>query len=417
MPLLTPPACSMRPGHTSARCRQRVGCRRWAGGGGSDGGGVVEVGDDGEELVGVGGADAGGHEHPLEVVHVGSGERLAAADLGHHVRRRQEFWGVSPSRARCCRAMTTQPAALERARDRVRAIQESGVTIYDPLLTTRQDLFLPDQELEVLLDTRLYGSVVAGPIRTRSKTAKSIVAEALGYPVPKAFSRTEPRFPGQNLDVRVQANDNLQIWNQNISPERRYVLIRPDSGGIVRTVRVIRGRQIAKWDRTGTLTSKYQARRLGGSTGSRLVSPLDTDRLLQALQPRDVPEEILGAQDSGESPIPQHVLTITEIYRRASGLVGARLPAVGVQQDRVRGEQLQEVVTKALGLARHNNQSQWPDVVSQALEVKLQTSPTVDLGLVLPSDPDPAPALGPAIRHCDATLPDCVWQDRSLRRN
>ena len=298
--------------------------------------------------------------------------------------------------------MTTQPAALERAQERVRAIQESNITIYDPVLTTHPDLFMPDEELEVLLDTYLHGFEVTGPIRTRSKMAKSIVAEALGYPVPTTFSRTEPRFPGQNLDVHVQTNDNLQIWNQDISPERRYVLIRPDSEGIVSAVKVIRGQQVAKWDGTGTLTSKYQARRLGGSTGSRLVSPLDTDRLLQALQPRDVPEEILGTQDSGESPIPQHVITITEVYRRALDLVGTRLPAVGAEQDRVRGEHLQVAVTKALGLALHNNQSQWPDIVSQALEVKLQTSPTVDLGLVLPSDPDPAPALGATIRHCDA---------------
>ena len=133
-----------------------------------------------------------------------------------------------------------------------------------------------------------------------------------------------------------------------------------------------------------------------------MVSGVDTDRLLQALQPCAVPEQILSVQGSGESPIPQQVLTIEEIYERTLEIVGTRLPAVGAEQDRVRGEQLQEVVTMALGLARHNNQSQWPDILSQALEVKLQTSPTVDLGLVLPSDTDPAPALGPTLRHCDA---------------
>ncbi len=298
--------------------------------------------------------------------------------------------------------MTTRPAALERAQERVQTIQESNTTIYDPVLTTHPDLFMPDLELEILLHTCLLGAELTGPIRSRSKTAKSIVTEALGYPVPKTFSRTEPRFPGQNLDVHVQTNDNLQIWNQDISPERRYVLIRPNGEGIVRAVKVVRGQQLAQWDSTGTLTSKYQARRLGGSTGSRLVSRLDTDRLLQALQPCVVPEQILSMQSSGESPTPQQVLTIAEIYGRTLELVGTRLPAVAAEQDRVRGEQLQEAVAMALGLARHDNQSGWPDIVSQALEVKLQTSPTVDLGLVLPSDIDAAPALGPTLRHCDA---------------
>ena len=34
--------------------------------------------------------------------------------------------------------------------------------------------------------------------------------------------------------------------------------------------------------------------------------------------------------------------------------------------------------------------------------MKLQTSPTIDLGLVLPTDTEPAYALGRYIRHCDA---------------
>ena len=40
--------------------------------------------------------------------------------------------------------------------------------------------------------------------------------------------------------------------------------------------------------------------------------------------------------------------------------------------------------------------------MSQALEVKLQTSPTIDLGLVLPTDKTPAHDLHPKLRHCDA---------------
>jgi hypothetical protein len=40
--------------------------------------------------------------------------------------------------------------------------------------------------------------------------------------------------------------------------------------------------------------------------------------------------------------------------------------------------------------------------VCQALEVKLQTSPTIDLGLVTPDSDGPAVTLSPRLRHSDA---------------
>jgi hypothetical protein len=47
------------------------------------------------------------------------------------------------------------------------------------------------------------------------------------------------------------------------------------------------------------------------------------------------------------------------------------------------------------------NRGQWPDILSQALEVKLRTAPTIDLGLVLPSSSAPAREVGEDVRHCD----------------
>ena len=38
-----------------------------------------------------------------------------------------------------------------------------------------------------------------------------------------------------------------------------------------------------------------------------------------------------------------------------------------------------------LGYSRYEDKGQFPDIRHQLLEVKLQTSPTIDLGLVLPS--------------------------------
>lgn len=292
---------------------------------------------------------------------------------------------------------------LSTAKSRVQRLRLSGASIYDELLPDRSELFFPDDELELLLAEQLAGHILTGPIRTRSKLAKMLVATSLGYPPPASFRREYPRFPGQDLDVYVQTSNNLQIWNEEVSPDRRYVLIRPNETGEVVGLRVVRGQQIANWDLTGTLTSKYQAKRAGLSiTESKLVSPADTDLFGEVLKPGVPPDFVLARQTSRSTPLEGQILPIAELYERLLTLTGRKLAPVRSEQDRVRGELLQEEVCQAIGLSGHDNHGQWPDIVSQALEVKLQTSPTIDLGLVLPSDESLAPTLNPRLRHCDA---------------
>lgn len=291
---------------------------------------------------------------------------------------------------------------VQSALNRAESIRRHGLDIYDMVEPTEPALLFPDEELEVYLDHVLVGQVLPGPIRTRSKLAKQLVAEALGYGRPSSFRRTKPRFPGQDLDVHVQQDDNLQIWNQEVSPERRYVLIRPDANDIVRRVRVVRGQQVAEWDRTGTLTSKYQAKRIPGRSGSLLASEFDTDVFLEILKPSSLAMGDLEDSLTSDPPIPGLVMPIAQMFDKLLGLIGIELSATGPGQDRIRGELLQGLVSDILGVGEYANFGQWPDIVNQALEVKLQTSPTIDLGLVLPTDTAPARALGPKVRHCDA---------------
>lgn len=166
------------------------------------------------------------------------------------------------------------------------AIRSSGLSIYDDL-SDYPAAFYDIDALEERLNAHLRGLVWDYAPRTRSKVAKQAVAEAMGYPAPASFRRTQPRFPGQNLDTAVQMADNLQIWNEEVDPLRRYAIIRVDSGGGVVGVRVVTGEVIALWDKTGTLTSKYQAKRLPGRSGSILVSDSDTPAFVAALDPRD----------------------------------------------------------------------------------------------------------------------------------
>lgn len=275
-------------------------------------------------------------------------------------------------------------------------IRRRALSIYDPL-DPSDPAYYEFSELEAALRSHLVGLEIGGAIRTRAKLAKQAVCDALGYPVPSSFAKTQPRFPGQNLDVYVQQSNNLQIWNEEVDPNRRYALIRPDAQDIVRDVRVVTGESLAAYDTTGTLTSKYQAKRRAASSGSLLVSSFDTAAMRPWVSP--APPPAVGT--SGDAPKPGRVLAIGEVFDRLRSLENHRIPDPGATQDRLRGEVLQEVAAGVLQTERYANHGQWPDLRSQALEVKLQTSPTIDLGLVLPSSTAGAPTLGPDFMHCD----------------
>lgn len=280
-------------------------------------------------------------------------------------------------------------------------IRNAGLTIYDDL-SDLPEAFYDIDVLEKRLDAMVRGLVWDFPQKTRSKVAKQAVAECLGYPVPRSFKKTKPRFPGQNLDTSVQMADNFQPWNEPIDPLRRYVLIRVDSAGTVRRVRVVTGEVIALWDRTGTLTSKYQAKRLPNRTGSALVSTADTPEFVAALAPRDAMSEAeLGDCIPTNRPEPGRVLSIAALYDQLRQLEEFEFEDTGVTQDRARGIVFQKLVCEILGLGEYGDVGQFPDILVQALEVKLQLSPTIDLGLVLPTSDAPAQELGHGLRHAD----------------
>ena len=80
-------------------------------------------------------------------------------------------------------------------------IKISGLTIYD---SVPENLYIPNDDLEIILREGLRGFSTAGlPIRTRSKIVKSRICEILGYPIPKTFLKTQPRFLGQDFDTYI----------------------------------------------------------------------------------------------------------------------------------------------------------------------------------------------------------------------
>ena len=268
----------------------------------------------------------------------------------------------------------------------VRAIAASGLSIYDPL-ADKPGLFIETRGLERILKKALIGLDLDYPIRTRSKVVKGRVCEALGYPVPERFRRTKPRFPGQNFDTFVQKADNLQIWNEEVSASRRYVLIRVDARQVVTGVRVVTGEVIAQLDRTGTLAHKYQTRSREPVLLSSLASSADTDLVRKAML----------AKPSAVAP---DFLSIRDLYNTLAGLIGTTIANPGLDQERHRGWGLHQTVCTRLGKPSACESGQFPDIPDQLLEVKLQTAPTIDLGLVCPDSTETI-ADSPSFRHCD----------------
>jgi len=282
-------------------------------------------------------------------------------------------------------------------------IAASGLSIYDPIVIGDPQLWIPAPELEKLLNRELQGmSVKDLPNKTRSKAVKGAVAKALRYPVPDRFKRTRPQFPGQIFDTHSQKANNVQVYNQELAPTRRYVIFKVSSDGLLERIKVVTGDILAELDTTGKLTKKYQARLICGAEKAELISSEDTDVVRELVTPTDTIE--LRDLNPTNNPTLGLVLPIAALFERLKGMVGVSFPDRGYDQERLRGADLQERLGHQLGYASYADNGQFPDVRQQLIEVKLQTSPTIDLGIVRPDSTDPVdmPKMGDhQVRHCD----------------
>jgi len=284
----------------------------------------------------------------------------------------------------------------------VEAIRKSCISIYDPVEIGDLDLWIPTPELEAILDAKLKGISLAGlPLRTRSKIVKEHVCQILGYPIPQSFQKTQPRFPGQFFDTYVQKSNNLQIWNEELAATRRYVIIRIGEDDVIKKIKVVTGETLAVLDTTGTLTQKYQARLIPGKSKAELISVEDTDLL------RPFVESVIEFEPT-ISPVnhPKEglLIPIQEVFSRLQPLIGETFLDTGSDQERNRGAALHKLICHQLGYKNYRDDGRFPDVRHQLLEVKLQTSPTIDLGLVRPDSKDAldVPKIkDKQIRHCD----------------
>ncbi len=291
----------------------------------------------------------------------------------------------------------------ELARRCLANISRRGLSVYDHIEVGDPELWIPTTELSAILSTALKGMSLAGlPLRTRSRRVKEAVCTALGYPIPRSFTRSHPRFPGQMFDTYVQKSNNLQVWNEEVAPDRRYVVIKVSRDDVIEAVRVLRGEVLGALDTTSTLTRKYQARLIPGPSRAELVVDHDTDRVSPLVR---VGVRLSAPRVSpADYPEPGMVLPIREIFNRLQSLLGKKVPWEGSTQERRRGGALHRLVCRCLGYHKYHDPGDLPDIRHQLAETKLQTSPTIDLGLSLPYSELPLDIPktgGQQFRRCD----------------
>ncbi len=282
-------------------------------------------------------------------------------------------------------------------------IVNAQLSIYDAIDIGDPQFWFTSPELTAILRRYLIGISLAGmAIKTRSKKAKSLVCDALGYSVPKSFPKKRPRFTGQKFDLYVQQANNLQVWNQEIDPERRYVLLILDKTSVVINIHVINGIDLALLDTTGTLTQKYQARLTVAEISAELVSSADTELISGLIKLYNKID--LSTYSPTQQPDALTLLPINSLFEKLSGLTMKTVEHLSFIQERNRGAALHSLVCQALGYINFHDNGQFPDIFHQLLEVKLQTSSTIDLGLVCPDSEarlDIEQIDGHQVRHCD----------------
>lgn len=284
----------------------------------------------------------------------------------------------------------------------VKNIIHEKLSIYEAIQIGDPGLWIPSDELEQILNHGMQGTSLEGlPLRTRSKVVKEKVCEILGYAVPRTFKKTQPRFIGQNFDTYIQKSLNLQIWNEEIAPNRRYVIIKVSEDDLITKVKVITGVELALLDTTGTLTQKYQALLQPSSQSAELIASMDTDILRSITRTTAMFDSY---QNPDSYPETGKLLSISEVYKRLETLIGEEFVDSGSDQERNRGGELHRIVCRKLGYVSYKDNGQFPDIRHQLLEVKLQTSPTIDLGTIKPDSEEPLdiPMInGYQIRPCD----------------
>ena len=284
-----------------------------------------------------------------------------------------------------------------------------------------------------ILAERLWGLVgesfeLTGKTRTDGSNARKLVAETLlRFPLPDPCPHSSyriipiggkgiPRIVLEYLDtyiVTTGSTYNLQVWNRNPAADSvqveyrsgetmsakdvRLVLLRvdPNKHRIVSILVLSPDYIEGKFGRFGKPTIKHQL----------IIPPRVRQEALQRNPPGifcpDTPalsgdvtrQYAIPTSSMGAEPRAGQLFSLDLIREMAvAGLIGESLHQMSTK---TRGQALEQVVAILLGYKISDGdllEGGFPDVPNQALEVKIQDSPTVDLGRFSPQFEEPVPA-------------------------
>ena len=261
--------------------------------------------------------------------------------------------------------------------------------------------------------------ILSGVPRTDGSKIRKLICDALdNHQVAEAASSNEfqiippkgkgvPRILRELIDSYVVTsgdNYNLQIWNR--IPNSNSVLVQYSSGEVIRCsdIRIVLVKVIdnkiqsiiittpnvieQKFGVFGKPTIKHQLmisdKKRADIVGSDNHILTENDSIKISYRLTDnyngpyIPKGILA------EPKEEYLSIKSLVQIVASKLIGVKLDAADTK---TRGQRLERITFELLGYKDEDMevlQGQYPDVPEQLLEVKLQDSPTVDLGMHTP---------------------------------
>lgn len=273
------------------------------------------------------------------------------------------------------------------------------------------------QKLHALIGTSfpLSGKPRTDGAKLRRLIASTLQDSAIENAEPNTYKVIPPKKRGIPKLLKYLADSflvttgdtyNLQVWNR--IPNSKSILIKYQDRTVIRckdifcimvkidiqlqsieSIIVATPQYIEhKFGKFGVPTIKYQAI-INPTTRSSIIGceqkfiiRTDTPNMKSLLrESRDI-----NLASISDTPIPQQLLSIEDIASKVTpGLIGKKLCG---QDTKNRGQALEREVATLLGYSTKDSLvGGYPDIYNQALEVKVQDSPTIDLGKETPAQP------------------------------
>lgn len=202
---------------------------------------------------------------------------------------------------------------------------------------------------------------------------------------------------------------NLQVWNRNPAADSVQVEYTNSAPLLANDVRFIFVRVHSETHRVRcvvVLSPDYIERRFGrfGKQTVKqqlIITPKARASVLERCPPilfyPDLPEvrRLLGTPGERrgrirDAPVAGSIRRLEDLRELVErSVIGAHFPAAATKN---RGQALESLVSRLLGHEPGGLVGGYPDVASEALEVKVQDAPTVDLGKFTPQFDEPVPS-------------------------